>query len=71
MGYRDRLLAVYYEGEIRDSMSNVLISQVVHQGFADKLENDREQVSLAKVQKLLDHWSKQIVTTMQHSLDDR
>lgn len=71
MGYRDRLVAVYHEGEIRDSMSNELISQVVHQGFADKLENDREQVSLAKVQKLLDHWSKQIVTTMQHSLDDR
>lgn len=70
-GYRDRLVVVYHEGEIRDSMSNELISQVVHQGFADKLSNDRDQVSLAKVQKLLDHWSKQIVTTMQHALDDR
>ena len=33
MGYRDRLVAVYHEGEIRDSMSNELISQVVHQGL--------------------------------------
>jgi hypothetical protein len=71
MGYRDRLVVVYHEGEIRDSMSNELISQVVHQGYADKLDNDREQVSLKKVQKLMDTWAKQIVHTMQHALDDR
>lgn len=71
MGYRDRLVVVYHEGEIRDSMSNELISQVVHQGFADKLDNDRDQVNLQKVQKLIDTWSKQIVHTMQHALDDR
>ena len=71
MGYRDRLVVVYHEGEIRDSISNELISQVVHQGYADKLDNDREQVSLKKVQKLMDTWAKQIVHTMQHALDDR
>jgi hypothetical protein len=71
MGYRDRLVVVYHEGEIRDTMSNELIGQVVHQGFADKLDNDRDQISLAKVKNLLDRWAKQIVTTMQHSLDDR
>lgn len=71
MGYRDRLVVVYHEGEIRDSMSNEVISQVVNQGFADKLDNDRDQVSLPKVQKLIDSWARQIVLTMQQSLDDR
>ena len=71
LGYRDRLVVVYHEGEIRDSVTNEVISQVVHQGFADKLDNDRDQVSLHKVQKLLDTWAKQIVHTMQHALDDR
>ena len=71
LGYRDRVVVVYHEGEIRDATTNELISQVVHQGFADNLDNDRDQVSLKKVQKLIDSWAKRIVNTMQHSLDDR
>lgn len=68
MGYRDRVIVVYVEGLVTDSVTGEELAKSVRQGVGESLRDDQEQLDVVKLKGLLDHWAVDIANTVDTNL---
>ncbi|WP_290582166.1 DUF3313 domain-containing protein [Ketobacter sp.] len=60
LGARDTVAVVYVEGMMTDSVTGELVAKGVRQGVAESLRDNKEQLDVDKVKKLLDGWAAEV-----------
>ncbi len=57
MGNRDDVVVVYVDALVSDSATGEKIAKGVRQGVGENLRDDKQQLDIEKVKKLLNGWA--------------
>lgn len=60
MGYRDKVIVVYVEGLVTDSVTGQELGKSVRQGVGENLQDDKQQLDVEKLKALLDSWAVEV-----------
>lgn len=57
LGYRDHVAVVYVEGLVTDSVTGAEVAKAVRQGVGKNLQDEKQQLDVENVKKLLNSWA--------------